>query len=81
MSGGAADSAVETDETPPFEPACRVVLVEGRSRQHLARKVDELIAPYEAEQIVSVSFTAASSLFLWRIVYSAFVVLRVEESE
>ena len=49
-------------------------------RQHLARKVDELIAPYEAEQIVSVSFTAASSLFLWRIVYSAFVVLRVERT-
>jgi hypothetical protein len=79
MSSGAADPAVETGETP-FEPACRVVLVEGRSRQHLARKVDELIAPYEAEQIVSVSFTAASSLFLWRIVYSAFVVLRVEEN-
>lgn len=81
MPSGAADSAVEAGETPPFEPACRVVLVEGRSRQHLARKVDELIAPYEAEHIVSVSFTAASSLFLWRIVYSAFVVLRVEENE
>jgi hypothetical protein len=55
--------------------------VEGRSRQHLAQKVDELVAPYEAEQIVSVSFTAATSLFMWRIVYSAFVVLRVEENE
>lgn len=78
MPSGAASRTVETPEKP-FEPACRVVLVEGRSRQHLARKVDELIAPYEAEQIVSVSFTAASSMFLWRIVYSAFVVLRVEE--
>lgn len=79
MSSGAADRAAEAGQTL-FEPARRVVLVEGRSRQHLARKVDELIAPYEAEQIVSVSFTAASSLFLWRIVYSAFVVLHVEEN-
>jgi hypothetical protein len=80
MSDGAAGSAVETGETP-YEPACRVVLVEGRSRQHLARKVDGLIAPYEPEQIVSVSFTAAMSLLLFRVIYSAFVVLRVEESE
>lgn len=80
MSSGAADRAGGAGGTT-YEPACRVVLVEGRSRQHLARKVDELIAPYEAEQIVSVSFTAATSLFMWGIVYSAFVVLRVEENE
>lgn len=80
MSSGAVDRATEAGQKP-FEPACRVVLVEGRSRRHLARKVDELIAPYEADQIVSVSFTAATSLFMWGIVYSAFVVLRVEESE
>jgi hypothetical protein len=76
MSSGATEHAPGTS----FEPACRVVLLEGRSRQQLAGKVDELIAPFEAEQIVSVSFTAATSLFMWRIVYSAFVVLRVEEN-
>jgi hypothetical protein len=80
MSSGTTDQAAENGATS-FEPACRVVLVEGRSRQQLARKVDELIAPFEADQIVSVSFTAATSLFMWRIVYSAFVILRVEEQK
>jgi hypothetical protein len=78
MSSGTTDQAAGKGGAS-FEPACRVVLVEGRSRQHLARKVDELIAPFEADQIVSVSFTAATSMLMWRIVYSAFVVLRVEE--
>lgn len=81
MSADAAGSAVEGAKTTS-EPLCRAILCDGRggwvksTRSAVAREVDEIVARYLPEEIVSVNLTSALSLWpLPRIVYSALIVV------